>query len=292
MLRILYCRTKIEANSQNSVLNQSAEEKTTRNSVPWNKNRSKRFEFCFEPFCGKDNNSFCSGEQKKKQTLGILFRGTKIEANTWNSVLNHSAEKKTTPNSVPENKSKSKLSEFHSEAFHGRKHALSSFCLNRIACKTHFSCNFVQFRASELTWNEYFLPQNITRNSSESIPRNFFGTKFRCQPDCWRNSPCILSATMIVESLVYKYPVPGTSWTLDIIRIWLLGMWAGERDFNFQDLQRFMFFVVDWWQEKFWTRIFTFLFQCWWVTFYSCSFFYGYFKTFEHCLREGGEMGG
>ena len=41
MLGILYHGTKIEANSRNFVRNHSAEEKTTRNSVPWNKNRSK-----------------------------------------------------------------------------------------------------------------------------------------------------------------------------------------------------------------------------------------------------------
>ncbi len=61
MLGILCHGTKIEANSRNSVLNHSAEEKTTWNFVPWKK----------------------------------------IEANTWNSVLNHSAEDKTTRNSGP-----------------------------------------------------------------------------------------------------------------------------------------------------------------------------------------------
>jgi hypothetical protein len=50
--------------------------------------------------------------------LRILYRRTKIEVDSKNSVLNHSAEKKTT-HSVPGNKNKSKLSEFHSEAFYG-----------------------------------------------------------------------------------------------------------------------------------------------------------------------------
>ncbi len=36
-------------NSRNSVPNPSAEEKTTRNSVPWNKNRRKLAEFRSEP---------------------------------------------------------------------------------------------------------------------------------------------------------------------------------------------------------------------------------------------------
>jgi hypothetical protein len=33
----------------------------------------------------------------------------------------------------------------------------------------------------EMPRNEHFLPQN-NGNRSESIPRNFFGTKFRSQP--------------------------------------------------------------------------------------------------------------
>jgi hypothetical protein len=45
MLGILYHVTKIEADSRHSVLSHSAEEKTTRNLVPWNKNRRKLSEF-------------------------------------------------------------------------------------------------------------------------------------------------------------------------------------------------------------------------------------------------------
>jgi hypothetical protein len=51
-------------------------------------------------------NSGCSAEQKtlgipfrtvpqKRRILGILYNGTKMEANSRNSVLNHSAEQKT-----------------------------------------------------------------------------------------------------------------------------------------------------------------------------------------------------
>ncbi len=67
--------------SQNSVPNPSAEEKTTRNSVPWNKNRSK----------------------------------------LSNSVPNPFPEDKTTQNSVPWNKNRSKLLEFRSKPFRGRE---------------------------------------------------------------------------------------------------------------------------------------------------------------------------
>ncbi len=44
--------TKIEEYSQNSLPNPSAEEKTTRDSVPWKKYRSKLLEFRSERFCG------------------------------------------------------------------------------------------------------------------------------------------------------------------------------------------------------------------------------------------------
>jgi hypothetical protein len=52
-LGIPFRGTKIEAYSQNSALNSSAEEKTTRNSVPWNKNRNKLSEEkqLGTPFC-------------------------------------------------------------------------------------------------------------------------------------------------------------------------------------------------------------------------------------------------
>jgi hypothetical protein len=46
--------------------------------------------------------------------LEMLYRGTKIEADSWNSVLNYSEEEKTTRNSVPWNKNRNELSEFRS----------------------------------------------------------------------------------------------------------------------------------------------------------------------------------
>jgi hypothetical protein len=64
------------------------EEKTTRNSVPLNKNRSKLSEFPSEHFSGRENNSeFRSVE-------------TKIEEYSHNFIPNPSAEEKTTRNSV------------------------------------------------------------------------------------------------------------------------------------------------------------------------------------------------
>jgi hypothetical protein len=57
MLGILYHGTKLEANARNSVPNHFTENKTTRNSVLWNKNISTHLGFCSESFRGKDNNS-------------------------------------------------------------------------------------------------------------------------------------------------------------------------------------------------------------------------------------------
>jgi hypothetical protein len=98
---------------RNSVVNPSAEGKTTRNSVPLNKNRSKLSEFPSEHFSGRENSSeFRSVE-------------TKIEAYSQNSLSNPSAEEKTTRNSVPWKKYRNKLSEFRSEPFRGRETCLT-----------------------------------------------------------------------------------------------------------------------------------------------------------------------
>ncbi len=96
-------------NSRNSVSNPSTDEKTTRNSVPWNKNRRKLLEFPNEPF------------SRRETTWNSVPRGTRIEANSWNSLPNPSAEEKTTRNSLPWSKNRSKFSEFLSEPFRGRE---------------------------------------------------------------------------------------------------------------------------------------------------------------------------
>jgi hypothetical protein len=96
---------------RNSVSNPSAEEKTTRNSVTSNKNRSELSEFPSEHFSGRENSS------------EFLSVDKKIEEYSHNSLPNPSAEEKTARNSVPGKKYKSKLSEFRSEPFRGREHA-------------------------------------------------------------------------------------------------------------------------------------------------------------------------
>jgi hypothetical protein len=114
-----------------------------------------------------------SGYSAEQETLGIpfrttpqrrkmfesLYRETKIEANTWNSVPNHSTERETNSEfrSVEQNSSNlrllliANLSEFRFEECLGRKHAVNTVSWSRIFCKTNFLCHSVPFRASELT---------------------------------------------------------------------------------------------------------------------------------------------
>ncbi len=80
--------------SRNSVLNPSAEEKTSRGTdIEANSRNSLT-----KP----------SAEEKK---LGIPFRGTEIEANSRNSLPNLSAEEKTTRNSVPNHSAEEKTTQ-------------------------------------------------------------------------------------------------------------------------------------------------------------------------------------
>ncbi len=82
MLRILYCGTKKEVNSRNSVPNHSAEEKNAQNSVSWNKKRSKLSEFlskAIDDFWGIWTNHFV----KVRSVLrNWLFNGPR-NASEW-----------------------------------------------------------------------------------------------------------------------------------------------------------------------------------------------------------------
>ncbi len=62
MLEILVCGKKIETNSRNSVQNHPPEEKTTRNSVPWNKKEANFRNSVLKDFTDKP-------------TLSIMFAG-------------------------------------------------------------------------------------------------------------------------------------------------------------------------------------------------------------------------
>ncbi len=74
--------TKIEAYSQNSLPNPSAEEKTTRNSVSWKKYRSKLSEFRFEPFRGRET---CSTQNAAAQNVKKVSEKTTFEV--WRIIL-------------------------------------------------------------------------------------------------------------------------------------------------------------------------------------------------------------
>ncbi len=94
--------------------------------------------------------------------LGIPFRGKKIEANSRNSVPKHVSDKNML--SIP---------------FAG-----AGFSVKLILFMPFSSVPSLGIDSSVklgMPRNEHFLPQN-NGSHSESIPRNFFGTKFRCQP--------------------------------------------------------------------------------------------------------------
>jgi hypothetical protein len=116
-----------EENSRNSIPNHSAEEKKARNSVLWNKNRSKLSEFRSKQFRGRE--------------IDLKFRSVgKKEANSQNSVRKHASDKSTL-----------------SILFAG-----AGFFVKPI-----FSCHSVPFRALELTHpylgmprDDHFHPRN------------------------------------------------------------------------------------------------------------------------------------
>ncbi len=155
MLRILYLWTETEANFRNFVLEDFAEERTARNSVPWNKNLSKLSEFCSEAFCGRKNalNSvpppprpYPPPPQWGEDYSKLVFK------NYWASL----------------------------------RYGQIIYLLFWLFCKTNFFLG-IPYRSELKNWlfrgprNEHFLPRN-DKNHSESILCNYFGTKFRCQP--------------------------------------------------------------------------------------------------------------
>ncbi len=71
MLRIPFHITKIEANSQNSIPNQSVEEKTTQNFIPWIKNRSKLIVLLRYFDCILKTNFFCVFPFHSVSSFGI-----------------------------------------------------------------------------------------------------------------------------------------------------------------------------------------------------------------------------
>ncbi len=134
---------------RNSIMNHSTEEKKARNFVPWNKNRRKLSEFRSKPFRGRETNSeFRSVEQKKKQTLGILFRSMSQTKTHCQFCL------------LKQN--------FCKTNFFMSFRSVPSFGIDS-------SVNLGMPR------NDHFLPRN-NRNHSEYILRNFFERKSVANP--------------------------------------------------------------------------------------------------------------
>jgi hypothetical protein len=163
----MVCSDKISAVPGNRKLSEfgsepfSEREKLYRNSVPWNKNRSKLSEFHSEPIL------------RKRKMLGIpyrYYRGTKIETNFQDSILNHSAGEKMLKIPYRGTKLEANFRNFVPKKHFAEENTLSIMCqLFWLLCKT-----------SECLGMSTFL--RGIRKPFESIPQNFYGTKFRSQP--------------------------------------------------------------------------------------------------------------
>ena len=140
------CSAEQKTLARNSVQNRSAGEKNARNSVPWNKKRSKLSEFRSEP-----------------------FRGTE---NSWNSIP--SAEDRNAQNSVPKHVPDKNMQSILI--------AGTGLFVQLIFFMTFSSFPSLGIDSSVnlgMPWDEH-----NNGSHSESIRRNFFRTKFRCQPEC------------------------------------------------------------------------------------------------------------
>ncbi len=175
--RIFFWLFRGTENSRNFVPNTSTEEKTTRNSVPWNKNRSKLSEFPSEPFSGRETtrNSLPNLQRKRKQ-LGIPFRGKKYKKKIGIPFQENNSE---------QNAAAAVYDSIQIESsFRGRKNWFPPPWLKVIfqyldcSVKLHFFAEFRSVRSvlsfgigssAELSMprNEHFLPRN---NGNRSQP--------------------------------------------------------------------------------------------------------------------------
>jgi hypothetical protein len=81
-------------NSRNYVPNRSAVETNAWNSVPWNKKSCKLSEFGSGPSAEQKTLGISSPTvPQRRKMLEILFRGKKIEENSWNSVPEHVSDR-------------------------------------------------------------------------------------------------------------------------------------------------------------------------------------------------------
>ncbi len=104
-------------NFQKYVPNYFAEEKYAKNSIAWNKNRSKL------------SLSLRTILWKRK---GIPYCGIKIETNSGNSIPNHSEEEKITRNSIQWNKNRANFGILFQSIL--QKKTSSQLCVSNFGC--------------------------------------------------------------------------------------------------------------------------------------------------------------
>ncbi len=172
--------------------------------IPPVSRKRKNSEFHSEPFLGREKPSEFHSEPFLGRGTPSEFRSEPFIGREKHRIsdLNHFSEEKTPRNSVLNHLWMLKILEIRSESFSEQKNFGIPFRIifgrEKLGKKTTFvSCfvklqYFAEFRSvpsygmdsSEIlgiTRNEHFIPRN-NEHRSESIPRNFFGTKFRWQP--------------------------------------------------------------------------------------------------------------
>jgi hypothetical protein len=121
-------------------------------------------EFCYKPFLDEKNSEFRSdfGRVKTSEFCPESF-----------------SEENKLPNSVPNH--------FRKRKNWGKRLLLLAASLLFIISQNFVPIHFVpsygmdSYEMLGIKWNRHFIPRN-SENRSESIPRNFFGTKFLWQP--------------------------------------------------------------------------------------------------------------
>ncbi len=163
------CSAEQKTLDRNSVPKHSAEEKTTRNCVPWNKNRRKHLKFCSKPFRGRETNSEFRSELQ------------------WN-------------------KNRSNLSEFRSEACIGEKKAVNSVCWSRFFIKQMFFMSFRPVPSFGVDSSVNLGMSTFFSRITESIPilfRGIFSEGNSVANSALAPPPCVKSILYTVQYSIH-----------------------------------------------------------------------------------------
>jgi hypothetical protein len=142
---------------------------------------------------------------QRRRLLEILYHGTKIEANSRNSVLNHSAEQKTHGipfQTVPQTLVIPFRSMSRTKTLFSILSASAGFFVKLFFFMPFSSVPSLKIDSSVnlgMPRNEHFLPRS-NGSHSESIRRIFFGTKFRCHANPTRNTSIITMFTSMAKN--------------------------------------------------------------------------------------------